>query len=496
MSGPKKNPSFEIWLWVDKKTEPFNNLPQFIDNYMKNFSTVLADLPPDEQKGILNRIKFKDIEEEAVADKFVRYEIDRLRPNYGKSSDVLRYGISCKFGGAYFDSDVHPSEVALEDNPIFNTDFTQHHLYIDTNSQGAGYVGNDAIICTPGNPGMQQILTSAEINYTPQSELNNLFPIESRTYCYDGIGATSQGFVKALTIMQTGPSLVQTVLKSLPSDRTVVLPLNQFVDHAYDNDHNWLGIPTAKFERGEQNKVLDAINKTICFEIENMGMLRLDDHIANFAEALDIPASEAARQLLSKIDTNFIRKNVDKIHCAQLTLQYPETEKYYRQIGLRDEAIYLFNLVGNRLPINVVLKTDELKAALSEVGSKPSMLETDKLNFIITAINHGLIVLPRLIDNYKNALASNDKTLMQDDNASKYLQFLRGNLDIYQDIKQLHVLPPKLENQIDKLMDEVSNLQASLTLTSGNALKNESIDDKLKSDSKESSNNYYKKKCS
>jgi mannosyltransferase OCH1-like enzyme len=76
----------------------------------------------------------------------VRYEIDRLRPNYGASSDLLRYLILYSFGGAYFDSDVAPGTKRLETSESFLKDFDNPIIYINKNSQNTKEIGNDAFI--------------------------------------------------------------------------------------------------------------------------------------------------------------------------------------------------------------------------------------------------------------------------------------------------------------------------------------------------------------
>ncbi len=90
-----KHPGFEVCLWVDKESTS----PENLDKYYSEYG---FDQDP--------KITLLDITEEGVVDEFSRYHIDKLYPNYGASSDILRYNILVKYGGAYFDSDIEVNE--------------------------------------------------------------------------------------------------------------------------------------------------------------------------------------------------------------------------------------------------------------------------------------------------------------------------------------------------------------------------------------------------
>lgn len=157
------NPEFAVYIWIDDKENDVIFLQQ-VEHYAQFFSEddTLNGIDACSEYLKDHKIELKDITEESVVDKYSRYEIDRLRPNYGASSDLLRYSILYKFGGAYFDSDVVVGSTKLIDTSIFDENFREHCLYIDGNSQGSGAVGNDTFICTKKNSLMQKIYEQAK----------------------------------------------------------------------------------------------------------------------------------------------------------------------------------------------------------------------------------------------------------------------------------------------------------------------------------------------
>lgn len=138
----KANINFEVWLWVDNTTWPYQN-KTIIQNYKKRFlkesiSLVYEENFPEDAQQQVNKthapIIIKDINVAELRDEYVAYELDKLRPNYGASSDLLRYVILYKYGGAYFDSDVaHHDDFSLE--TICFDERAGHRLYIDHLSQ-------------------------------------------------------------------------------------------------------------------------------------------------------------------------------------------------------------------------------------------------------------------------------------------------------------------------------------------------------------------------
>ena len=133
-----KHPGFQIYVWVDYISASGDTLEeqkaQVEQEYKKSLWLENSDLG---LLGSCNNIKLKDVYEDLynsnpdvdLAYKFFRYEIDRLRPNYGASSDILRYKILYELGGAYFDSDILVGENTLDQNADFGA-LNQHIIYI------------------------------------------------------------------------------------------------------------------------------------------------------------------------------------------------------------------------------------------------------------------------------------------------------------------------------------------------------------------------------
>ena len=135
------NPSFAISIWVDNLIMP--NYSEHLQTWAEIFSS---------EKLAPNQILFKEIEEGEPASAAIRYELSRLRTNYGKSSDLIRYQKIFLHGGAYFDTDVLPGTVSLTDSKIFESTHEFPCLWVDRNSQGTDQIGNDTLIATTEHP--------------------------------------------------------------------------------------------------------------------------------------------------------------------------------------------------------------------------------------------------------------------------------------------------------------------------------------------------------
>lgn len=93
----QEDPLCKIYLWVDQKTTSSTFLYKQEEEFFKNEKN----------------IEIQDVEIFREASQYIAYELDRLRSNYGASSDMLRYKILYEYGGAYFDSDIYPGKVSL-----------------------------------------------------------------------------------------------------------------------------------------------------------------------------------------------------------------------------------------------------------------------------------------------------------------------------------------------------------------------------------------------
>lgn len=160
------NPEFTIKIWVDPVTDP-----NYLVKYQKAFN---HDIPQN--------IIFSDINQNGICTDAIRYELDGLWPNYGASSDMLRYKILYLEGGAYFDcGDVCPnksnklasivfpdSDISDAGKKVFNVEMTCRKLlfHITPHSALPGEnPGTEAIICTPLNEEMKLFADMAQSSY-------------------------------------------------------------------------------------------------------------------------------------------------------------------------------------------------------------------------------------------------------------------------------------------------------------------------------------------
>lgn len=355
------NPAFEIYLWIDSK----NASPEEIE-LTKQYYREKLDLK-EKQEG---KLKFKDIEEEKssladeegrIVNEYIRYEIDRLRPNYGASSDLLRYKILYEFGGAYFDSDVKP-ETNTHLMDIFSRagEDNLHHLYVNPNSQGDNRIGNDALICTCYNPLIEKIFRTAMKHY--QFQLNNISSPDDDifyntnqhiaestspptiTYLYDDLA-----YIEAFTPTKTGPACVMKVinvtgrddLKEADENKESTIGSIENLISLTSNTREWIGKSIQKFI--DDTLCISKIKSTMEFEAKEFKLLRLDDHINNLLEASDYYAQDsdsAINMIISLID----KLNLSSLTSIQLTCRYPQTIALCKDRNLLEKT-FLFPLV-------------------------------------------------------------------------------------------------------------------------------------------------------
>ena len=138
----KANKNFQVWIWVDNATW-YDQNKTIVQKYKEELSKegvslVYEENIPEGADQQPNKtcapIITKDIHKAGLRDEYVAYELDKLRPNYGASSDLLRYTILYHYGGAYFDSDVaNYPDFSLE--TIKFGERKHHVLYFDHLSQ-------------------------------------------------------------------------------------------------------------------------------------------------------------------------------------------------------------------------------------------------------------------------------------------------------------------------------------------------------------------------
>jgi len=313
------NPDFNVCLWVDEQTTPdvyqryvdelgWGNGPN--DNRLRlidintetghNFNDQAFDqehaipVPSNDQRAFNQRIMAPHI----------RYGINRFHPNYGASSDLLRYAILAKYGGCYFDSDVRPGINTLEDSYGFDSNDPQ--FKVTTFSQGLADIGNDAFICTPGHNLMIDLANTARRNYSTKFYLhsgldndpNEYGRLEREAFITETVGRTGPKAVSQCLYQnelittnnfvhedpQIGQFLFVHLQGRVPAEQ-YRLPENihQAV-HQGGGDNNWLKVPIHP-----SDSLADAIqiaNEVIEFESRYMHMIRFTDNIDDIKQSI------------------------------------------------------------------------------------------------------------------------------------------------------------------------------------------------------------------
>jgi hypothetical protein len=229
---------------------------------------------------------------------YIRYEIEKPNPNYGASSDLLRYKILYEYGGAYFDSDVSPGERALEQLPeLFNIERDRPILFVDINSQNQGFIGNDAFICSRGNPLMQDILAVAKNRYLLNTGGESKFRREFAASFFN-----EPQFFMDFTVYRTGPMLIRHMLgmatrvdeneleelgggpvgnyeHAKAISKICVMEEQLIEKNETENTGAWLKTKENKMASQDIKDTIIYLKNIIRFEIEKMKILRLGDYL-------------------------------------------------------------------------------------------------------------------------------------------------------------------------------------------------------------------------
>jgi hypothetical protein len=367
-----QNPNFEKWMWVDKKSSAD---PNFINDTDQSYF----------KKTFGNAVQLKDIEEEKISDEYIRYEIEKPKPNYGGSSDLLRYKILFEFGGAYFDFDIDPGNVSLTDSSIFNKDYDAPFLYTHE-SQNTDFEGNDALICTPKNPRMLEMYKIAISHYTlrynknfmlTDNEIYNVLEFNSPEMI--AYFSEDKNYIRGSTPIRTGPLCTRLVTRHSPESISLdkdccniikfkttyrvianmnpppfngCFPREATITIPFDiNGEEWIKTKVIEIDLSE---LIRRIAATIKFEFEKLGVLRLDDHVSHIKKLLLLEAeqsydkkaalaSQAEIKAINDILLIIEELNLEHFLCIQLTFQYQGTIDYCFRKQLLEKT-FLFPL--------------------------------------------------------------------------------------------------------------------------------------------------------
>lgn len=288
----QQNPRYAIYLWVDHTSHPeleteyqdqFAQLPQ---TELLTSSFIFRDIA--ELRARIAQLPMEDATTLSQVFEISRYEMTKSYPNYGKSSDLLRYLILYLEGGIYLDSDVLPDQGDF--SQCLAPQLGPHILWVDTNSQGQGAVGNDAFAVTLRHPFFLTVLQSVLLNYiTPFDE--SLAVNGETTFLREWLMPTTLYFLEdehyreLSTIMQTGPRLIRDVLDQyrarvdgefVPTEGFACFPFT-FKQVTSENTRSWLQ-PQRPNDKPYETCLMQAAN-AIQFEVNTLRWLRMVDHV-------------------------------------------------------------------------------------------------------------------------------------------------------------------------------------------------------------------------
>lgn len=431
------NPGFKVFLWVDPKTcaTTFSQLEQ---QYRHDFTEKYHDLNKSDRHDVDNFI-VKDCRQEGVCaevDNIVDYELGKIVPNYGASSDIVRYRALLKYGGSYFDFDVLPASnlkrslAKLPDGHIFIADhlrqkniasFTQADY--DLFSYEWGDFGNDNMICTPNNPVMQSITDQVEkVNYHLTEDSDPML-IAARAYYSRNI--------REMTIAGAGPGVGRKLLPTIPvmepfieGDRrrgftteyhgvkSLVLPLKSaqhqlakpFIEYgertnvALYNARTWIRVDVNYAHFADFAAVEKSILSTIAVEQDNFKVCRLMDHyndLLNAARYYQVDTTHAVNEFMEKV-AGIIQPN--KILAVQRINKIPVIEQFYQQFQLSGKTYFDDPVIAKHI-VNWVMSHELLES--ESLRENNLMMTNPKLfeNFLRDACREteSLMMLNKLI---------------------------------------------------------------------------------------------------
>lgn len=337
----EKGEEFEIDLWLDEAGSD----PEII-------AQIKAAFP----KGEFPQVRFRQLAELEAdypsAYGIMRYEIDRLNPNFSAPSDVFRYSVLHKEGGMYIDMDVEPPE---EVDPFVSVWKDSHTIVLSKFPRPQGEVDacpDCIIVGKSGAPVLQTMIDDLQQNYTDVYDSRRHQASEiAQKYSYrfradtrlmnQTYGGRTQSTILNNAVYRAGPSLLNVARDKEGWDRQdlfQVVEENRLRISEIGSEGSWLGRPSRQCT--SLDEVLSRLSQTIQFELTHFGMLRLDDHIQNALDALRLDESELKTiwAPLQSTITPIISSQQEKIKTCQCTFKFPETFGFYNALGLLDKT--------------------------------------------------------------------------------------------------------------------------------------------------------------
>ena len=307
-------PDFKIVLWTDPEATGRDFGKEAVEDQFRKIQE--AGIKDIEIKKISDLL-----EGNTASSEIIRYEIDRLHPNYGAASDLIRYEALHKYGGVYIDSDVEPPQdtaASLYRNASFWEQADRSYIY------RSGEM-NDVIFSPKGASGMEILKHYVQENYHLLSKesakkqvssisTDGMLRLDFRQTEYADLHVqaytySSYSYTKDSTLRRTGPfalkkifydknknddnkqidditnptgkvgkfrglmNLVQGKKEITPSKESQIrVPLER-------SAQSWLNLNIKPVK--DPNIAIKLIFESIDFEINHFGILRLDDHLSD-----------------------------------------------------------------------------------------------------------------------------------------------------------------------------------------------------------------------
>ena len=398
----QNNKDCTVNLWVD---HPVYSRAQLIEKYIEAIRRVCtqSQLSSQEIDSIIKKITFQNPNdllnkpEYANAKKYFTHEQEKIRPNYGSASDILRYILLYEHGGLYFDSDTKPDKIGFSDIGLFNPQ-SRHRLLINTHAYGGNHeFANDIIFSTPKNPLLQSVIDGLMRTYTSQEaridveRVKSLLKTLPRNEATDTLEYQTESdlfnrnrFLNtpmrmaysthaiqdllASTIMRTGPGLLRTGMCEYLSSRNQQMIESNIEEIASGVSQITPELSNAWIKKNPRTDIatyenaLDLIIKMAKFEVENYHVLRLDDFINDIHLLFnEVERDHIAADLMSHVLNEQLHRHpnlkviqasspktlafIKKLHLEEKTFMFPRLRTIFD--NKENYNVYMQEIIPN-----------------------------------------------------------------------------------------------------------------------------------------------------
>lgn len=344
-----KNKAFQINVWLDSEGDQINsifgehfsaaveNTKQLLNSMTQEIiscnSLNISNITIKEINDLKNTIS--ELPQEEFYWEWIRHEIDKLRPNYGTASDLLRLAILERYGGAYYDSDVEAIDLCSRtSDEIWSNSITSLYLY--------NLSSNDIIICSPKDPLLGKWRQQVILNQKAKSK-------SFMQQMYDTYLSDSPFYITLNTMRTTGPS---TIMLLSEIEREKIIKNTKLRKTAtIESEQSWCNRKLKQLEENSETnikKLQEYLLKTIKFEIESSGILRLEDHVDNFIKSVghanEIEKSNLEPTFISKIEEFLKREGayyLKQVIYVQCTFEHDLVFQFYSENYLLNKTCLL-----------------------------------------------------------------------------------------------------------------------------------------------------------